>query len=184
MNGLNYQSEDDSGISWTDVSIRMNSKRGRQQCAAKWYTQLDFSVIIPTNLITCKIGWNYSDARSTRAENADGVASMRVASSKGRYRSIVFRLSLQHSHSRIREMDLAADTGIDWGMLQAWFQNVWGAKTLRRKWALLKSSVDGFQNKTHRGLLMLRFLLTRCSACLTTNPEIITFLHTQYSSPA
>ena len=52
-------------------------------------------------------------------------------------------------------MDLVADTGIDWGMLQAWFQNVWSAKTLRRKWVLLKSSVDGFQNKTHRGLLML-----------------------------
>ena len=55
-------------------------------------------------------------------------------------------------------MDLATDAAIDWEMLQALFQNVWDVNLLQQKWVRLKSSVDDFQNMTHRGSL-IRFLL-------------------------
>lgn len=79
-------------------------------------------------------------------------------------------------------MGSVADTDIDWEILQARFQNIWSTTELRRKWVRLKSSVDDFQNKTHRGLSTLPIHMTL--DCLTPNPEIVTILHAQYSSPA
>jgi len=60
-------------------------------------------------------------------------------------------------HFRIWDMDLATDAAIDWEMLRASFQNVWNARVLQRKWDRLKSSIEDFQDMTHRGSL-LRFL--------------------------
>ena len=52
-------------------------------------------------------------------------------------------------------MDIVAETDIDWEMLQERFQNIWSTTALRRKWVRLKSRVDDFQNKAHRGMLKL-----------------------------
>jgi hypothetical protein len=57
-------------------------------------------------------------------------------------------------------MSLVADTDIDWEILQAQFQNIWSTTALRRKWVRLKSSVDDFQNITHRGLSTLPIHMT------------------------